>query len=160
MDDRRVFLTEERVIELRAAAERGLAAGVGELMLQLHPDELLQLLDSLPAELPNAHGGILPPRRREGHWEVSPETERRHRSTGEALPPALVPPATPGPGAALRPDHNYHFALTDLQVDEQAREGHGWARSRPDGAHAKCGGPKICGVCRREVELVEAGEVS
>lgn len=69
--------------------------------------------------------------------------------------PLLAPPVTPGDRMPLRPDHNYDFMLTDRQVDERARtQPHGHVRPREDGRFAKCGGPRACGTCRREAEIL------
>lgn len=34
-------------------------------------------------------------------------------------------------------------------------QGHGWVIPRKDGVKARCGGPAICSVCKRERELVD-----
>lgn len=34
--------------------------------------------------------------------------------------------------------------------------GHGWVRPNPDGLKARCGGPSICPVCRREQAALSA----
>lgn len=69
----------------------------------------------------------------------------------------LVPPATSE--YADRPtkaDHNYDWHRTDEQIDREARtRPHGHVTPRPDGAKAKCRGPKGgCGGCRREAEIL------
>lgn len=55
-----------------------------------------------------------------------------------------------------------HGMLTDEQVEERARLGHGHVRPRLRNGtpiYAKCGGPKICPVCKHEQRLLDAGEI-
>lgn len=71
-------------------------------------------------------------------------------------PEGLIPAATATrPDQPVKADHNYHFEMSDREVDARAREeSHGHVTPRPDGKRAKCGGPGSCGVCRREVDIL------
>lgn len=35
-------------------------------------------------------------------------------------------------------------------MENPLNTGHGWVRPRPDGVHARCGGPKLCPECAHE----------
>lgn len=79
------------------------------------------------------------------------------RSSDVGTPVLLLdPPATPqDPRHPLKVDENYQFMLSDAEVDRQAREHpHGHLTPLPGGVRAKCSGPRRCGVCRREAEIL------
>lgn len=136
---------DELVRRAQAALESGKALDP-DSAISLTPTEVLHLLQAGAEEVP---GGVLAVQHRVGHWESSgvPDSEETR----------LVPPAAAADGRALKPDHNYHFAFTDVEADLRARDGHGWVRALPGNVKAKCGGTRSCGVCRREQELVDAG---
>ena len=79
------------------------------------------------------------------------------RSSDVGTPVVLLdPPVTPNdPRYPLKADENYQFMLSDVEVDRQAREHpHGRVIPVEGGRRAKCSGPRHCGVCRREVEIL------
>lgn len=74
----------------------------------------------------------------------------------------LDPPVTPqDPRYPLKADENYHYMLSDAEVDKQARtHPHGHVTPIPGGRQAKCSGPRWCGVCRREQEILDWAQAS